>query len=305
MAENTNTPELSLTDIRSALRGEPTPQAEPITETVETATETTENPLVETEKPAEAEATPEAPKADKRERRFSELTKRAKEAEERALTLARELETLRSTPKPAEAAKPAVASTDDKPKPPAANSWEGTWEELENARLKYAEDLAAWSVRDALNKRDAEAKQAKVKAQAEKVQQTWQQQVDAATELHEDMESAIKSVGDVVGRMGIADVIRESEVGAEIVLQLHRDKGALDKLSDMSMASAARFIGRIEDQILSKRSPAEVTKTSTGKALPKPPAVVGGAPSGDAGKVDLDKADFGVFRANVRKMLRK
>lgn len=303
---NTNEPikDLSFEEIRASLNGSAKTEETP--KPADSPVEST--PEAEDKTPAEPEQseqqTEQPPTGDKKDRRFSKVTRERDAAVERAAALERELLALRTTPaKPAEQAPAAApAATEGKPVPPNAETFQGTWQELETARAKYAEDLADWKVAEAFRKRDAEAQVAQQRVQAQQVQETFQQQVDRALDQHgEDFETAYKAVGNVVGKLGIQDVIKESEVAAEIIMQLHNDAASLEKISKMSMASAARELGRIEDRILAKKSTGTATATSA-KTLPKPPAVVGGAPAGDPATPNLaDVTDFRMFKNLVNK----
>jgi hypothetical protein len=287
----------SFQDLRAAL--EPTADA-PIVETPVT-TEVVIPPVVESEPVVDPVVETVPPVVDKKPKRFSELTRRAQEAEARTTALAAELAALKSAPVTAKPA-PVTEPLQGKPVLPNADTFTGTWAELETARAKYTEDLVAWSVANDRHQRDTEKAKADATARALAVNQTWQQQYDAAVEADENAEAAVKKIAPVIGKLGIADVVKESEVAMEIILALDADPKRLEKIQGMSIASAAREIGRIEDSILAKRT-APVTPAQP--KLPNPPVAVGGAASGSAVAVDLNKLDMHDFKAAVRAQLKR
>ena len=242
------------------------------------------------------------------EKRFSKLTSRAKEAEASNAALRAEIAALRSPAAPVAAAPVAAAA---KPTAPNANTWTGTWDELEAARTQYAEDLSEYKVNEVLRKRDEGVKQAEARKVVETIHEAWVRRLDDATEANEDMEAAVAEVGTIVSKMGIQDVIKESEVGPEIVLHYFKDKDAMEKLSKMSMASAARAIGRVEAKLLEAKeaeapaSPAVPTTPAVAtKKLPTPAKLVGGAATGSVKEFDPKSASMDSFKTWARKNLK-
>jgi hypothetical protein len=301
MPEQTLTDTASFAELRAALTAESTPPVENEPAPVEEAP-VTDTPVETADKPADEPLAPpvETPAGDRKPRRFSELTRRTEAAEAKAAELARELESLRTA---ASAAKPAEVkppqSEPDKPVPPDAATFSGTWEQLEAARAEYAEKLVDWKVKTHLAKAEAD-KQAQAAAErAAAVHQTWQQQYDAAVDRDERAVDAVAKVGAVVSKLGITDVIKESDIGMEIVLHLDADKSALDKLGKMSIASAAREIGRIEAAILAKKSPATAAAS---KPLPAPPVAVGGSAGGTDAPRKYENMSIGDLRKAVREL---
>ena len=246
------------------------------------------------------------------EKRFSKLTSRAKEAEASNAVLRAEIAALRAPAAPTTpvvAAAPVNAAT--KPTAPNANTWTGTWDELEAARTQYAEDLSEYKVNEVLRKRDEGVKQAEARKIVETIHEAWVRRLDDATEANEDMEAAVAEVGTIVSKMGIQDVIKESEVGPEIVLHYFKDKDAMEKLSKMSMASAARAIGRVEAKLLeAKEAAAPVTPAApttpvvTAKKLPTPAKLVGGAATGSVKEFDPKSASMSEFKNWAKKNLK-
>ena len=274
--------------------------SEVTTQTSDAAATPTEATVVEGVEPTRAE------------KRFSKLTHRAKEAEASNAALRAEIAALRAPVAATKAAEPAApTAVAAKPTAPNANTWTGTWDELEAARTKYAEDLSEYKVNEVLRKRDEGVKQAEARKIVETTHEAWVRRLEDATEAHEDMESAVNEVGLLVSNMGIQDVIKESEVGPEIVLHYFKDKDAMEKLSKMSMASAARAIGRVEAKLLEAKE-AEAPSTpvvparvaAAPKKLPTPAKLIGGAATGSAKEFDPTTAEMGSFKTWARKNLK-
>jgi hypothetical protein len=294
----------SFQDLRAALTADPTPT--PVTPVVE-APEVVVPPVVETTETPATEETPvpvvTEPLVDKKPKRFSQLTRELQDARQQAADLASRLAAVQATPAiPATPAAPVIEPLAGKPTPPDAGTFTGTWAELETARAEYTEKLVLWSVQNDRHQRETEKAKAETAKRIETVNRTFQQQYDAAVDADEHAETAVKNVAPIIGKMGIADVVKESEVAMEIILALDADPKRLEKIQGMSLASAAREIGRIEDSILAKRAAPVVPVKAK---LPNPPVVVGGAASGSAASVDLEKLDMREFKAAARAQLKR
>ncbi|MGH7238605.1 MAG: hypothetical protein ACREHG_00915 [Candidatus Saccharimonadales bacterium] len=261
----------SFSDLKNALGGKPVEavKTEPVkAEAVKTDEVKTEPVVTEPVKTDPVKTEPVV--SEKKPKRFSELTRQIETERERARQLEAELIALRGKPTLPEPSKvlEATSNLPDKPKPPDAAEYK-TWDELSTAQAKYVEDISAWSAKNAIHQEGIRRKQAEEKEQAQAVHQTWMEQLDAAVAENEYVADAVKKVGAVVGKLGIVDVIKESPVGVEIVMKLDADAEALAKLAKMSVASAAREIGKIESAIFA-------AKDKTPAKLPDPAPVVGG-----------------------------
>lgn len=302
----------SFADLRAALSGE-APKAEETTPAAvepaveEKTQEGTEEPAA-VEEPKTEEPAPEPVKEPRKPKRFSELTQRMNAAEARAQQLEAELAAARAAkPEPA-AVQPTIPDIPNEPKAPDAATWSGTWAELEAARAQYTKDYASWSVKNALNQDRIRREQESAANEAKTVDEAWKAQVDEALESNEYVLDAIKSVGKVLGPKGVVPVVKESPVGVEIVMELETNPDKLAAISKMSIASAAREIGRIEAAILARKESASPAGQKTAAAkLPAPPKEVGGKASGEAKAVDLsdDKLSMGDFKSLARKELGK
>lgn len=303
MADN----ELDIAGLRKALNHPPTPQqvadkepeAAADVKVEETADEKADEKAAETEGDEKA---PEA-KVDKKEKRFSKLTQKIESVTTENAALKARLEALESGKK---TDTPAKVEGDGRPVKPDANDPKfETYKEYEAAKDEYDEALADWKADQREKKRVADEAAARAKAEWDKTDKAWRTQLDALREDNDDMEDAIEHVGKEVGRKGIIEVIKESEVGVEMVLYLHRNAAELEKLDGMTVPTAARYLGRIESRIIDGKEPnakTPATKTAEKKPLPKPPSQVGGSPSAQAKPFDFQNASDADFKAQMRRM---
>lgn len=291
----------SISDLRTFLASDE-PAAEPAAETTETpvvpAGEKTASGEPETQPASEAALEkPEDKHESAIDKRFRKLASQRDEARNRAEKAEREL-AAKSTPpgpaaQPVAEAQPATATT--KPAPPDPSKWTGTWEELEAAKLDYVEKLTDWKA----GERERKAATERQQAEARTLHTTWEAKSKAFGEDNPDFEDAIANIGPLVTRAGVADLIKESDVGPEMVLYLHTHPSEVTRMGACkTQAALARELGKLEAQLsapVSKDTPAPAAK----KPLPKPPTSVG---AGQPATVDLDKCDMRSFKREVGKL---
>jgi hypothetical protein len=230
------------------------------------------------------------------DKRFRKLASQRDEARQRAEKAEREL-AAKSTPpgpaaQPVAEAQPATATT--KPAPPDPSKWTGTWEELEAAKLDYVEKLTDWKAGERERAQQTRERQ----AQAQTLHSSWEQKSKAFAEDNADFEDAIQNIGPKVTQAGVADLIKESPVGPEMVLYLHQHPEEAARMGQCkTQVSLARELGKLEAQL---SAPVSNTTTPAAKArLPKPPTSVG---AGQPATVDLEKCDMRSFRREVGKL---
>lgn len=243
---------------------------------------------------------------DKKPKRFSELTRELEVTRQQNADLAARLA---AAVQPAAPVTPPAAAplpeAEGRPTPPDATTWDKSWPELEVARAKYTEDLVAWSLKNDRLQRTVEQAREVEQVASRTVHEKWLAAYDAAVAIDEAIVDAVKHVGDQLvsaAKRPIIDVIKESEVAVEIVKELTADADKLKKLAGMSLASAAREIGKIEAAILSKQ-PAPAAPAAK---LPAPPTEVGGGASGHTAGPDLTKLGempMASFKETVGKLL--
>ena len=308
----------SIADLRAYLAADSEPAAASAAAPAETeTTEISETPVAaaddktvsgQPETPAASEPAKEAtePEKDKDnkpgesaiDKRFRKLAQQRDEARQKAERLERELAAKTSQPGPAATAatEPAkTAAATDKPVPPDPAKWTGTWEELEAAKLDYVEKLTDWKADQRERAKQAEAQQ----QQAQELHKTWESKSEAFAKDNPEFEDAVANIGPMATRAGVADLIKESPVGPEMVLYLHQHPEEVARMGACkTQVALARELGKLEAQLSAPVS--QTTTPASKKALPKPPASLGG---GQPAAVDLNTADMRTFKREVIKLL--
>jgi hypothetical protein len=173
-----------------------------------------------------------------------------------------------STPAKAAAA---AADTTGEPQPPDPETWTGSWEALEKAKIAYVRDLTRWELGKGDRERATAAATAAAAADAGKLtelQAAYKTRADAM--LAEEPEYA--DAQDIIGRFatgkGVSQLLLESEVGPKIVMHLYRlPREEALKVAAMSPAALAREITLIEAQLT---KPAEATPAAAAITAPTP-----------------------------------
>ena len=267
------------------------------------STEAAPGTAQESQKTPEPEAPVEIPrKPSGLERRFSKLTREREEERQRADAAEarlRELEAAGKTP-PAEPAKPvtSTAAAAGEPAPPDPTTWTGTWEELERAKIKYSRDIAGFVAKQSREEIRAElqreAQAGEGQRAAQQLHASWESKMAAADKVIPEFQEAINEVGPVLTRLGMADLVKESEVGTELVAELYGKPEEVQELLKLERQgnpiSVSRMLGRIEARLLiakeSAAKPAPKAVAAAARPLPRPPATPGGG--GHASTVPIE-----------------
>jgi len=176
----------------------------------------------------------------KLERRFSEITKQRELAREEARQERERREQLETRLKELERQinpKKAEADSDglgEEPKP-----------EQFGDMYEYAKALAEYTADKKLMERDKEEKNRKAAAEQEAKFKTWADRVNAVKSELPDFDDMVQS-SDVRVSDPVRDAIIESEHGPKILYYLAENTEFAKKLSNMSVVSAVREIGKIE-----------------------------------------------------------
>jgi hypothetical protein len=288
-----------MAELRAALADEPASVETEITETPVAPEGEKTAPVAEPEMQPASEAAVEKPE-EKHEsaidKRFRKLAAQRDEARQEAEKLKRELASKTPGPAAAPAAEaPPAAAASTKPAPPDPSKWTGTWEELEAAKLDYIDKLTDYKA----DQRDRAKQTEQLQVQAKALHSTWEAKSKTFAESNPEFEDAIGSIGPLVTRAGVADLIKESPVGPELVLYLYQHPEETARMGNCkTQVALARELGKLEAQL---STPVSQTPTPAAKKpLPKPPASVGG---GSPATVDLEKCDMRTFKREVTKQL--
>jgi hypothetical protein len=195
----------------------------------------------------------------------------------------------------AAAAEPA-AKPAGRPAPPDIANWTGTWEELEQAKLEYSERLTDWKLEQAHQAGATEAKRSQQLESQKAINAKWE--ATAAASTHPDFQDAIASVGPFITEAGVADLIKGSDVGGEILMYMHEHQDETLAMARLGNPVAiAREIGKLEARL----TPPKTKPAAAAQPLPKPPAAIDSATAPVT--VDLDKADMTTFKRAMGKIL--
>ena len=176
----------------------------------------------------------------KLERRFSEITKQREAAREEARREREAREQLEARLKELEAkANPqqAQAEPDELGEEPKPEQFSDMYE--------YAKALAEYTADKKLMERDREEKARKAAAEQEQKFKAWADRVNAAKSELPDFDDMVQS-SEVRVSDPVRDAIIESEHGPKILYYLAENAEFAKKLSEMSVVSAVREIGKIE-----------------------------------------------------------
>ena len=269
----------------------------------------------ESQKEPEPEAPVEIPrKPSGLEKRFSKLTRERDGATQRAEAAEarlRELEAAKAPP--AEPAKPAAstAAVAGEPVPPDPTAWKGTWEELEAAKIKYSRDIAAFVTKQAREELRAELQRETQAGEgqraAQQLQDSWRAKTEVATKAIPEFQEAVNEVGTHLDRLGMNDLVMESEVGPELVVELYEKPEEMQRLLAAERQGnpfkVSNILGQIEERLMAAKAAAAKPPTKlpvpAPKPLPHPPATPGGG--GHASTLPLEEKSI----TELRKLLRK
>lgn len=222
--------------------------------------------------PDDASAAGEKKPNPKIEKRFSELTQKRREAEaaaEAERARAAELEARLKAYESQSTPQTEAPAAEQKPDPSKYTD-----------AFKYAEDLAAWTTRQALAQRDKQEAEARANAERAKVAQTWAERVEKARVDLPDFVEMIQS-SEVRVSDQVRDAIMESDVGPHILYQLADDPELAAAINKMPIARAMKEIGRLEARLEAKaetkpaavksKAPPPITPLSSANATPGSP----------------------------------
>jgi DNA repair exonuclease SbcCD ATPase subunit len=218
----------------------------------------------------------------KLERRFSDLTKQREQARAEAQREREAREALETRLKELEAkANPAPQDTNQEPQP-----------EQFADMYEYAKALAEYTADKRLDERDREEKARKAAAEQEGKFRAWADRVNAAKNELPDFEDMVQS-SDVRISDPVRDAIIESEHGPKILYYLAENNEYAKKLSEMSVVSAVREIGKIEARF--ERTKPESKSVNVSKA-PAPISPIRGAVNTVDANVDANGVFHGTYQ---------
>jgi len=242
-------------------------------------------------------------------------TPKAKSADTRKAQLADDIQDLLNQRKQLRAELEAEKSAKAPPKqeakaqePPARPRLENfeTFEQYEEARDGFAEDLADFKVQAALSKARAEDAEKLAKAESERksaeIRDTWDKRVKAFEQGAADFKDVAYSK-DIRVTDEMAYLIRESDVGPELLYHLGKNAELASELAGMPPLKLAKEIAKLEIQIEKPQDP----KKNPVDGLFKPKLVTNAGPPArelagnatavaDPIKAAIDAGDFATYK---------
>lgn len=220
------------------------------------------------------------------QKRISELTRKRKEAEAEA-------EYWR---KRAEESNKRESVTTEEPEPPELPDPELKFshpEKYQEAMKQYKADVKAFSQQMwAYQSQQGQAQASKVQQEVEsaKVDAVWKAQVESAKEEFKDFDSVALNPNLPVSE-AMAEVIRESDIGAALLYELGKKPDVALNIANMSPVKAARELGKLEARL-------QVAPKKESKA-PAPVKTVSG--KGESAGLPDDQMDIDEWMARERK----
>jgi hypothetical protein len=255
--------------------------AEPDSQADQSGQENGEDDATETVETKERKPNP------KLQLRFSEITKQRDSAREETRQEREKRERLEARVKELESQfnPPQKDEVGEEPKP-----------EQFSDMYEYAKALAEYTADKKLAERDKEEQNRKAAAEQEAKFKAWADRVNATKSEIPDFDDMVNS-SDVRVSDPVRDAIIESEHGPKVLYYLAENTEFAKKLSEMSVVSAVREIGKIEAKFdREKASESEVKQVSVKSKAPAPISPLRGALNTVDGGVDANGNFHGTYQ---------
>lgn len=273
---------------------------------------------------ADSKSEPKAEDASESDPDSKKAPKKGKTAEDRKAQLAAEIQELleqrrklreevkqepKSEPKQDAKQDPSPEAKTERPVKPKIDDFQ-TYEEYENARDAYFEDLADWKADQKLKGfREEQAKSAEEKqqqsAQQERLEK-WNKSIREAKQEWPDFEAVVH---DLKPTAEVMEFLEDSDYRAQILYRLGEDTDNADRIFGLSKAAQLREIVDLEREFLSGSKKTEPKKEPTPiSKAPKPPVNLrGGSSPGDPELAAVSANDYVAFEraANAKEMARR
>ncbi len=204
---------------------------------------------LEAEAAAQAELTKEEKRKKENQERWQRLANERREAQERAKVLEEENRALK-----------------EKLDPPKPNTKPDPTQFTDMA--EYSTALEEWTREQTRQQMIQEQQAAQEATRQAKVASEWTARLTMAKEGLPDFDEVVGSSTAIVSDQ-VRDAIIESDVGPQILYHLAQHPEDADKMRDMTVGSALRYLGRLEAQLEKKPEP---TVPVTTKPAIKPSA---------------------------------
>jgi hypothetical protein len=263
-------------------------------ESTESATEETAAKDDEQNEEAEGDE-PEAKEGEKPkkkggfQRRIDKLNARNAQTASELEALRRELAELKSA---GEKPKTQATAPADKPK---AEDFE--------SHADYVDALTDWKIEQRESKAKAEAEQAKLAEQHNKLRTTHLERVQAFAAKTPDLEDVTEDVSHIPHSAAFESEILRSENGPELYYELAKTPAEFERIQKLSPMQVARELGKLEVKLAARAAEAKKPEPKKITQAPKPIAPVG--KSAAPVSKDPEAMTFAEYERMRREQLRK
>lgn len=251
----------------------------------------------------------EKPKRDKSfDGRISELTAARRKAEQERDDVKRELEQLRTAPKPAEQPKPAALKPDgsaDDAEPDfdsyvaqAVPGGKFDGKNFQQVTQAWQRDWAKWNIQQTQAAQARESAETQQRTAQERAAAVFSERLAAARDKHSDFDATANSVQ--ASKPALAFFANDDD-GLDVLHYLGTHPDEMKAINELSEAKAIRALSRIADKITSTSPETPKPKPSVSR-IPPPPKPVSGTGSSDE-ENDLGSAtDFADYERRRKKL---
>lgn len=113
---------------------------------------------------------------------------------------------------------------------------------------EYADALADWKFRQKMKEREEKDTKDKFEAERQKVVANWNKRYAKISKEYEDFEDVMTDPLDIVHGT-VIDAIYESDIGPHINYYLSKNREEAEKINEMGVKAALKYLGRIEAKI--------------------------------------------------------
>jgi hypothetical protein len=266
----------------------PSPESDPEETEAEEAKDESEDESAQSEESNDAEKDKPKKKSGY-QRRIDKLNARYSEERKAREALEHRLAQLERSGEPKGEKVEAKAPTEGEPNP----------DDFEN-HSDYVKAVTRWTIEQSQKTAKAEAEKQRLEQEQAELQKSHQGRVKAFAEKHEDFFEVLESVEHVPVSSAVMELLVSSENGPELMYELAKNAGELERVSKLSPLAAAREIGRIESRLQKAAEPPKVEPKKLTQA-PKPIEPVGGS----KGSVQKSLSDPSLTQAEYEAIRRK
>jgi len=223
---------------------------------------TNEQPAAVVEDPKEGEQKQEEKQGKKTaQERISELANKRREAENRAEEATKRAAELEARIRALETA---TVQTESSNKPARS--------QFQNDE-QYIEALTDWKANEAIVKREQQQAQARIQAEMEEINNSYEKSLKAAQAKYDDFVDVVSAATTNIPNF-LVTAIKESPIGADLTYYLALHKDEAEKVASMRPSLAIKYLARLEDELMFEDAVTEKTESKSAPVVKKPPAPI-------------------------------